>query len=180
MFADDENDAPEQLEFQEPMKVDEGVFRPGGGREAGCEPDEDRCAPSDFAEDEFADHGTPGTVDDVPNTMGVENPAPGDEHVVPVGDTRLGEASERGERDADRVDRGGADERELWRRQQGLVGEDETAGVKLEGVGEAEAAEIVDAMGDDAAEALPDWPEGTSATGAGGQPDHGGFPEREE
>ena len=75
-----------------------------------------------------------------------------------------------------------ADERDLWRGQAALIEEDVEDGYKLPGFSDAEAEAVMAAMGDDAEEANPEMPEGTSATGAGSPlaPPHGGFPEREE
>ena len=59
-----------------------------------------------------------------------------------------------------------------------LVEEDEHEGVRLEGE-EAEAADrVLEALGDDAADAIPHSPEGVSATGEPGLTEHGGFPNR--
>lgn len=68
---------------------------------------------------------------------------------------------------------------ELWGVQRVLIEEDTTAGIKLEGFDEDAIPRILDAMGDDAADPLQDYPGGTSATGSVSEPDHGGFPERE-
>jgi len=68
---------------------------------------------------------------------------------------------------------------ELWGKQVPLIEEDEDDGLKLAGFPEDVIPGILDAMGDDAAEILPDSPNGTSATGSIDEPDHGGFPERE-
>jgi hypothetical protein len=70
-------------------------------------------------------------------------------------------------------------EPDLWGKQSALIEEDEEDGLKLEGFAEDEIPEILGAMGDDSAEVLPDSPGGTSATGADGEPEFGGFPERE-
>lgn len=77
------------------------------------------------------------------------------------------------------IDFGQDSDPELWGRQSALIEEDEDDGLKLAGFPEDEIPSILDAMGDDAAEILPDSPNGTSATGAISEPDHGGFPERE-
>lgn len=69
---------------------------------------------------------------------------------------------------------------ELWGQQRVLMDEDEAAGLELQGVPEERIGAVLEAMGDDAAEALQDSPGGTSATGADSplDPEHGGFPER--
>jgi len=69
---------------------------------------------------------------------------------------------------------------ELWLRQKALIEEDEENALKLEGFQPAQVEDILEAMADDAEDVLPDSPNGTSATGAWGGPDHGGFPERGE
>jgi hypothetical protein len=173
MRIDDDQASGVQRPFEETLRHDEGVLDEPGGRESSCEPAEEPCAPSDYVEEPFADDGTPGTADDLPYTLGVEESAPADEHIVPVGGTRLGEAGPERAEDA-------ADERELWGKQKALVEEDEASGLRLEGASQDAIPGILDAMGDDAAEALPDWPEGTSATGKGTEAEHGGFPTRED
>lgn len=114
------------------------------GREVGCDPDEDSCAPDESVEDDVNEPGVPGTPDDLPYSLG-ESRDP-----------------------------------ELWSEQRPLIEEDEDEGVKLAGLDEADADEVMLAMGDDAAEPLQESPNGTSATGASSplEPDHGGFPER--
>lgn len=69
-------------------------------------------------------------------------------------------------------------EPDLWGKQSALIEEDERDGLRLDGFSEDEIASILEAMGDDGAEVLPDSPGGTSATGAVGEPEYGGFPER--
>ena len=68
---------------------------------------------------------------------------------------------------------------DLWGKQLPLIEEDEDDGLKLAGFAEDDIPRILEAMGDDAAEVLSDRPDGLSATGAGGEPEHGGFPDRE-
>ena len=75
---------------------------------------------------------------------------------------------------------GGRDEGELWGHQRTLVEEDENEGLKLESFPDEEIPEILEAIGDDAADSLMDSPNGTSATGSWGGPDHGGFPARKD
>ncbi len=67
---------------------------------------------------------------------------------------------------------------ELWGAQQALIEEDIDDGIKLDGFSEEQARRIMNAMGDDAADPLEDAPDGVSATGSIGGPDHGGFPEK--
>jgi hypothetical protein len=70
---------------------------------------------------------------------------------------------------------------DLWGKQQPLIEEDERNAYNLEGIPEDQIPAVLEAIGDDAAEANPELPGGTSATGAGSpmEPDHGGFPERD-
>jgi hypothetical protein len=70
-------------------------------------------------------------------------------------------------------------EPDLWGKQSALIEEDEDDSLKLEGFAEEEIPSILEAMGDDGSEVLPDSPGGTSATGADGEPEFGGFPQRE-
>ena len=60
-----------------------------------------------------------------------------------------------------------------------LVEEDEREGVRLDPEQTGEADRILDALGDDAGEAIPHSPEGVSATGDTSLEEHGGFPTRE-
>ncbi len=68
---------------------------------------------------------------------------------------------------------------ELWGAQRRLIEEDVGEGVRLEGFDEEHIPSILEALGDDAADPLQDFPGGTSATGSVSTPDHGGFPERD-
>jgi hypothetical protein len=68
---------------------------------------------------------------------------------------------------------------ELWGVQRALIEEDLKGGIKLEGFDEDVIPRILNALGDDAADPLQDFPGGTSATGSVNTPDHGGFPERD-
>lgn len=122
-------------------------------------------APDDYSADpESASHVGPGTIDDLPLDYGQELPDPADQHLIPDhAKLRRGECRED---EIAREDLGLADEDELWSVQQGLVDEDEHSGLRLEGLGETRVGAVLDAMGDDAAETLPDAPEGKSATGS--------------
>jgi hypothetical protein len=109
-------------------------------------------SPDDYTSDPSLDRsGVPGTEDDVPASLGEDPPAVG-----------------------------GPQESELWRRQKALIEEDEKEGLKLAGFPDEDIPLILDAMGDDAVDALADAPNGTSATGLWGTPDHGGFPPRSD
>lgn len=175
MTPDDEFVSPEDEESQRRLQHEEGVLSNAeGGREVECEPDKEACAPSDFTEEPFDDDGTPGAPDDLPYTLGQETSPAADLRVDGPGIPPAARAPEEETEDET------AEERELWERQQTLLGQDEEIGAGLEDLSEADGKRVLDALGDDAAESLPDWPEGTSATGAGGRPDHGGFPDREE
>ncbi len=77
------------------------------------------------------------------------------------------------------IDLGQNSDPELWSAQRALIEEDERQGLNLEGFSDAEAARILEAMGDDAADPLPDSPGGISATGSWNAPDNGGFPDRD-
>jgi hypothetical protein len=167
-----------QRQFDEDLDREGGAFMEKDGREAACEPDEEPCAPDDYVNDpETRSPDVPGTIDDQPYTFGIENPAPADEHLElegatkPSGETR--ESAEVAE------DQGAADERELVD-DAAVIATEETSAIRLEGFPEEEIPDIMAALGDDAADALSDNPDGTSATGAWSQPEHGGFPERKE
>jgi len=176
MFVDDDE---AQRPFDEHLDRESGVFVEPDAREVTCEPGAEPCAPDDYANDpDVRRSGIPGTLDDQPLSFGLDTPAAADEHVVLEGTTKpAGETLER----ADAVqDIGKADSDELWSEQSALVEEDEIAGLNLSGFPEEEVPEILGAMGDDAAESLPDFPNGGSATGDWASPDHGGFPERKD
>jgi hypothetical protein len=178
MAAKDEPVTTPQRQFEEKLRLEEGFLEEPGGREVGCDPQEEQCAPSDYVEEPFTDDGTPGTADDLPYSLGVEEPPPADEHMVPdSGSQQIGHTRSF-EQDSDKDELGSDEEKELWREQKPLVDEDERSGLKLEGFAQTDIPKIMDAMGDEAAEQLPDSPEGTSATGKGTEPEHGGFPQR--
>ena len=119
--------------------------------------------------------GVPGTIDDIPLDYGEEVPDSGGSHSGALAGTKRGPVV-RAPKESETP--GTADERELWRAQKALVEEDEKTGLKLEGFSEDEIPDILEAMGDDAADPLLDTPNGTSATGLWSEPEHGGFPER--
>jgi len=183
MYTDDDERIPhgDSVFDRERVYKEEGVFVEPPEGEAGCDPDEERCAPDDYAEDPHGENDAPGTADDVPYGYGVNTTRPADAHLVPD-DAPTFEAGHVGESAAkDDPPFGSADEADLWRRQRALIEEDEDDGIKLEGFKEEQIPGILEAMGDEAAEVLPDSPNGTSATGSGSpfEPDHGGFPERD-
>ena len=156
----------ERKESNERLERAEGVLlEPGAGRRVGCDPTQEACAPDDYSADPHsASHVGPGTVDDLPLTFGQEILDPADQHLIPNhAPLRKGECRED---DAAREDNGMLDESELWDAQRHLVEEDERTGVRVEGMSEDRVPAVLDAMGDDAADALPDAPGGTSATGS--------------
>jgi hypothetical protein len=174
-MADDEH---LQRQFDEHLDRESGVFVENDAHEVACSPDEEPCAPDDYSDDpETRMPAIPGTVDDLPYGFGLENRPPADEHLElegatkPSGETR--DLVETGE------DTGGVDERELADEAAPLASED-TSAVHLEDFEEGDIPEIMEAMGDDAAESLGDNPDGTSATGDWSMPEHGGFPDRNE
>jgi len=59
-----------------------------------------------------------------------------------------------------------------------LIEEDEREGLRLDPAQAQDAQEIMDALADDAAEAIPHSPGGVSATGDASVEEHGGFPPR--
>jgi hypothetical protein len=161
---------------------EEGIFvsrndtgEPGSG-------DKDEFAPDDVVEDPVNDEGVPGTVDDLPYDYGVETALPADEMLEsfdrpkvawgPIGRTGADD-------DGEEPELGKPEERELWRQQRTLIDESGDEAARYRGLREDEVAEVEGAVGEDAAEALSETPEGESATGAGTEPGHGGFPERE-
>ena len=176
MFADDD---ATQRPVDERLDRESGVFIEPEGREVTCEPDQEPCAPDDYANDPDAPEvGIPGTVDDAPLSFGIEVPSSADSHMVLEGATRPSATSEEDAKAAD--DNGAAEEKELWGEQEALLEEDSAGGLKLNGFPEEEIPDILDAMGDDAADPLLDYPNGVSATGDWTAPEHGGFPERKE
>ena len=125
----------------------------------------DDMSPDDYTSDPSKSaFGIPGTPDDVPGEYG-QVLADSDDKPSPASAVSVSERE---------------DEHDLWRRQQALIEEDEHEGLKLQGFDAETIPEILDAMGDDAAEPLEDSPNGTSATGLWGTPEHGGFPERND
>jgi hypothetical protein len=168
-----------QRPFDEKLDRESGALIEPDGHEVVCDPDEAACAPGDYAADPGQrEAGVPGTVDDVPPSFGIETQSPDDEHLVLEGATKP-EGSSREKVEAGE-DVGTADEKELWGEQKALLEEDEKEALKLDGFPEEEIPLILEAMGDDAADPLQDFPSGTSATGDWNAPEHGGFPERDD
>lgn len=142
-----------------------GVFvSKNGGHEVGC--DDDECAPDDYVEDPVNDEGVPGTVDDLPYDYGVETPRAADEVLESHDRTAAwGVGETRGvDKDAE-APLGRPEERELWRKQKPLIEESEREERHYAGLRDEDIPDVADASAEDAAEVLPDAPEGTSATG---------------
>ena len=155
------------LDPEEELVREGGVFvSRNGGHEADVE---EAGAEDDFVEDPARGDGVPGTVDDLPYDFGVESAPAADELLTSPG-TGRGAAGGIGYTGAD-DDReppalGGPEERELWKKQRGLIGESADEEARYAGLSDAEVAALDAASGEDAADTLPDSPEGTSATGA--------------
>ncbi len=161
---------PNKYPDDEWLEQDEGVLVPAeGGHRVGCEEDGVPCAPDDIVEDPINDAGVPGTQDDLPYDYGVEVP-PAADHQLELVEDLVAEDSDVGKTgapaDGDAPPLGRPEERELWGKQRALIEEDEDEGLRLDGLPEADIPELQRAMGDDAADPLPDAPGGTSATGS--------------
>jgi hypothetical protein len=146
-----------------------GVLVPvNGGHEVGCE--DALCAPDEVVEDPLNDDGVPGTPDDLPYDYGVEVPEAIDMQVLSPENRHagLGGIGHTGapEDVTEESPLGAVDERELWHKQRGLIDESGDEAARWGALPENELPRIEDAIGDDAAEVLPDSPEGESATGA--------------
>lgn len=169
MAPDDDSD----LSFEEEDLVREGgvfVSRHSNGHEVGAEPGE--RTPEDWAEDPYASDGVPGTRDDLPYDYGVESAAPADQQVLSPdrrisGFGRLGETG-GADPDVDEQPLGRPEERELWRRQRALIDESRSEEGHFADASDAQMERLEAAVGEDAAETLPEAPEGTSATGSQG------------
>lgn len=173
------NDESTQRPFDEKLDRESGIFLEPDAREVGCDTSAEACAPDDYVNDAGArETGVPGTEDDVPPTFGLETPLAADQHIVLEGATKTqGETLEPVDA---AEDQGTADEKELWAEQLALLEEDVAGGLNLRGFPDEEVPDILEAMGDDAADPLQDFPNGTSATGDWAAPEHGGFPERDK
>ena len=147
----------------------DGILHAESGGEVGCEGD---CAPDDYVEDPINDDGVPGTVDDLPYDYGVETAPAADQMLGlierPGGPWGVGTTGPADE--GDEPDLGGPEERELWRAQRPLIEEADVEERHFPGLEEEDVSAVADASSEDSAEALPDSPEGTSATGSA----HGG------
>jgi len=145
---------------------EEGILvSKAGGHEVRCEGD---CAPDDNPEDSVNGEGVPGTPDDLPYDFGVENARAADEvldsfeHAAAAswGVGKTGPAGEGPVREL-----GGPEQRELWDMQQPLIEESDAEEQHFAGLREQDLLAVGDASAEDAAEVLPDSPDGTSATG---------------
>lgn len=164
--------------FDEKLERIGGVFVEPEQTQVDCNAEKDACAPDDYPEDPYAIDNRPGTVDDVGYSSGLTTRDANDLSMVPDGQTRQsGPAAPATERD---LASGAEDEADLWSLQEPLIEEDVDDGIKIPlGMSDEDAEDVLDAMGDDSSEVLPETAEGGSATGESTTPEHGGFPERE-
>jgi len=183
MYVDD--DDMEYLDREDPL-ANEKLERIGGvlvepqHSEVDCNREEDACAPDDYPEDPYAVDNRPGTTDDVGYSPGLQSKDANDISFVPEGGVhQSGRSAPSTERD---VDPGTADEKDLWQRQEPLIEEDVDDGLKIPlGMDDEDGKRILDAMGDDSSDETSDGIAANSATGESTtNPEHGGFPEREE
>jgi hypothetical protein len=152
---------------------EEELVREGGvfvSRNGGHEADAEELRGSDdYVEDPDSGDGVPGTVDDLPYDFGVENARAADELLTSPGTGRganSGIGRTGADDDREPPDLGRPEERELWKKQRGLLGESEDEVARYAGLNDEEVARLDESSGEDAADTLPDAPEGTSATGA--------------
>ena len=152
---------------EEELVREGGVFvSRSGGREAHS--DEGRAA-DDYIEDPGTGDGVPGTVDDLPYDFGLENVAAADQLLESSGRNRGfgGSVGRTGaDDDSEPPPLGGPEERELWKKQRALIQESEDEKARYAGLSDDLIARVDAASGEDAADALPDAPEGKSATGS--------------
>ena len=151
---------------EEALVREGGVFMSrNGGRE--IDADEARAA-DDYVEDPGSGDAVPGTVDDLPYDYGVENARPADEMLNSPG-TGRGAAGGIGytgaDDDREPPELGRPEERELWSKQRGLLGESEDEPARYAGLSDEQIARLDESSGEDAADVLPDAPNGKSATG---------------
>jgi len=151
---------------EDELTREDGVLYAGSGhRKVGCE---GACAPDDYVADPINDDGVPGTVDDLPYDYGLETPQAADEMLSsierpPTASWGVGDTGPAGE--GDETDLGEPDERELWDMQRPLIEEAEAEARHFAGLADEDIPAVAEASAEDAAEVLPDSPEGTSATG---------------
>lgn len=184
MYLDDDENPNwperEQHVFEEKVERIGGAFVEPEHSQVDCNEPGAECATDEYPEDPFSIDNRPGTVDDPTYSMGVELPNAADLHLVPEGGTRqAGRPAPDEERE---WEPGELEERDAWRRQRALVEEDEVDGVKMpRDTSDEDAQRILDTMGDESSDVVPDMTQGTSATGESTSgPEHGGFPERKD
>lgn len=153
---------------------DEELVREGGAfvsRNGGHEANDDVArAADDYIEDPATGDGVPGTVDDLPYDLGVEKATATDQLLKSSGRGHgaWGGIGRTGaDDDSEPAPLGGPEERELWKKQRGLIQESADEGARYAGLSDEQSARVDEASGEDAGEVLPDSPEGKSATGAG-------------
>jgi hypothetical protein len=152
---------------------DEELVREGGvfvSRSGGHEADADESrASDDYIEDPGTGDGVPGTVDDLPYDFGLENATAADQLFESSGRGRgigSGIGFTGADDDREPPPLGGPEERQLWKKQRGLIQESSDEDARYAGLSDDLVARVDAASGEDAAEVLPDAPEGKSATGA--------------
>ena len=147
---------------------EEGILvSAGGGRKAGCEPDE--CAPDETVEDDINEPGVAGTVDDLPYDFGVETAQAADETFEsldgpPFASWGVG-ATGPADDDNEPADLGRPEERELWSKQRPLIEESEVNEREYGQLPEEKIPEIVAASGEDAEELSPQSSDDASGSG---------------
>ena len=142
-----------------------GVFvSRSGGRETHS--DESRAA-DDYIEDPGTGDGVPGTVDDLPYDFGLERATAADQLLASSMRSRHGSVGHTGaDKDTEPPALGGPEERELWKKQRGLIQESGDEVARYKGLSDEQIKRLDASTGEDAADVLPDSPEGKSATGA--------------
>lgn len=126
-------------------------------------------APDEWVEDDIAQDNSPGTQDDLPYDYGVEVQQPVDQLVdgpddVNAGFGRMGQTGS--DEDEEEPPLGRPEERELWRKQRGLIDEAGDEEARYRGLEDADVRRIDDAVGPESGEVFPEGPEGGSATGS--------------
>jgi hypothetical protein len=161
---------------EELVEGDGFLMEPGTGHTASFE-DRGEGAPDDMVEDPLNDEGVPGTVDDLPYDYGVEIPTAADQELHVSRDSGWGGVGRTGaDAEGTESELGTQDERELWSKQRLLIEGSENEEARGLDLSDAEVARAEDALGEDAAEALPMNPDGVSAGSGPDEPEHGGFP----
>jgi len=152
---------------------DEELVREGGvfvSRNGGHEADADEArAADDYIEDPGTGDGVPGTVDDLPYDFGLENVAAADQLLESSGRGRgvgSGVGRTGADDDSEPAPLGRPEERELWKKQRGLIQESADEEARYAGLSDELVERVDAASGEDAADVLPDAPGGKSATGA--------------